>query len=58
MEPGPVALPASALPLRQPGQVPIQGRILLISSSQFFLTSGPQTLALLRHIEECIHIFE
>ena len=56
IEPGPLALRASALSLRHPGQLPIQGRINLLC--QFFLTSGPQTLLLLRHIEACIHIFE
>ena len=29
IEPGPLALRASALPLRHPGQLPIQGRINL-----------------------------
>ena len=42
IEPGPLALRASALPLRHPGQLLIQGRINLLS--QFFLTSGLQIL--------------
>ena len=42
IEPGPLALRASALPLRHPGQLPIQGRINVFEP--IFLTSGPQTL--------------
>ena len=54
IEPGPLAVCASVLPLRHPGQLPIQGRINLFKTL-FFLTSGPQTLC---HIDACIHIFE
>ena len=43
IEPEPLALHASALPLRYPGQLPIQGRI-----NKSFLTPGPQTLWSLR----------
>ena len=34
IEPGPLASRASALPLRQLGQLPIQGRIFLLQISQ------------------------
>ena len=56
IEPGPLSLRASALPLRYPGHLPIQGRINRFEPS--FQTSGPQTLLLLRPIEACIHILD
>ena len=45
IEPGPLALRASALPLSYPGQLPIQGTINLFEP--FFLTSGPTNSVLI-----------
>ena len=42
IEPSPLALRASVLPLRHPGQ--LRSKVELIYLCQFFLTSGPQTL--------------
>ena len=48
IEPGLLALRTSALPLRHPGQLPIQGRINLFILS--FLTSGP-TMYLIQEVK-------
>ena len=49
IEPGPLALRASALPLRHPVQLPIQGRINLFMPI-FSDLRTTQTLLLQRHI--------
>ena len=57
IEPGPLALRASALPLRHAGQLPIQGRINLFVPILSDLRTATNSVVL-RNIEACIHIFE
>ena len=57
IEPGPLALRASALPLRHPGELLIQGRINEFVPILSDLRTTTNSVVL-RHIEACIHMFE